>query len=50
MAGKISGRYVKFCDFIQVFVFTTNHHLNLNISYLPKNHPNSLRLLSDVQV
>ena len=22
---------INFCDFIQVFVFTTNHHLNANL-------------------
>ena len=25
---KFQGDMLKFCDFIQVFVFTTNHHLN----------------------
>ena len=26
---KFQGDMLNFCDFIQVFVFTTNHHLNL---------------------
>ena len=26
---KFKGDMLKFCDFIQVFVFTRNHHLNL---------------------
>ena len=25
---KLQGDMLNFCDFIQVFVFTTNHHLN----------------------
>ena len=25
---KFQGDMLNFCDFIQVFVFTTNHHLN----------------------
>ena len=25
---------LKFCDFIQVYVFTTNHHLNCIIIYM----------------
>ena len=25
---KFQGEMLIFCDFIQVFVFTTNHHLN----------------------
>ena len=25
---KFQGDMLKFCDFIQVFVFTRNHHLN----------------------
>ena len=25
---KFQGDILNFCDFIQVFVFTTNHHLN----------------------
>ena len=29
---KFQGDILNFCDFIQVFVFTTNHHLN----YTPK--------------
>ena len=27
---KFQGDMLNFCDFIQVFVFTRNHHLNLN--------------------
>ena len=26
---KFQGEPLNFCDFIQVFVFTTNHHLNV---------------------
>ena len=26
---KFQGDMFNFCDFIQVFVFTTNHHLNV---------------------
>ena len=26
-SGKFQGDMLNFCDFIQVFVFTTNHHL-----------------------
>ena len=26
---KFQGDMLNFCDFIQVFVFTTNHHLNI---------------------
>ena len=26
---KFQGDMLNFCDFIQVFVFTTNHHLNV---------------------
>ena len=29
---KFQGDMSNFCDFIQVFVFTTNHHLKWNIS------------------
>ena len=28
---KFQGDMLNFLDFIQVFVFTTNHHLKLNI-------------------
>ena len=27
-SAKFQGDVLNFCDFIQVFVFTTNHHLN----------------------
>ena len=27
---KFQGDMLNFCDFIQVFVFTTNHHLNFD--------------------
>ena len=29
---KFQGDILNFCDFIQVFVFTTNHHLNVTLS------------------
>ena len=28
---KFQGDMLNFCDFIQVFVFTRNHHLNQNL-------------------
>ena len=28
---------LNFCDFIQVYVFTTNHHLNKDKSHIPKH-------------
>ena len=31
---KFQGDTLIFCDFIQVFVFTTNHHLNKRSQYL----------------
>ena len=36
---KFQGDMLNYCDFIQVFVFTRNHHLNLDTSskYSPKN-------------
>ena len=39
MSFKFQGDMLIFYDFIQVFVFTTNHHLKLQllISILPKN-------------
>ena len=30
---KFQGDILNFCDFIQVFVFTTNHHLKLRKKY-----------------
>ena len=30
---KFQGDMLNFCDFIQVFVFTTNHHLNIKILF-----------------
>ena len=30
---KFQGDMFNFCDFIQVFVFTRNHHLNKSIVY-----------------
>ena len=30
---KFQGDMLHFCDFIQVFVFTRNHHLKLNIDH-----------------
>ena len=35
---KFQGDMLNFCDFIQAFVFTRNHHLNLN-SFLSKKYP-----------
>ena len=32
---KFQGDMLNFCDFIQVFVFTRNHHLNDKISLFP---------------
>ena len=33
---KFQGGMLNFCDFIQVFVFTRNHHLNgVRIFYAP---------------
>ena len=29
---KFQGDMLNFCDFIQVYVFTTNHHLNIIIN------------------
>ena len=37
---KFQGDMLNFCDFIQVFVFTTNHHLNFphyNSGILPNS-------------
>ena len=31
---KFQGDILNFCDFIQVFVFTTNHHLKSNMGKL----------------
>ena len=33
---KFQGDMLNFCDFIQVFVFTTNHHLNIKINNIVK--------------
>ena len=33
---KFQGDMLNFCDFIQVFVFTRNHHLKMNIFSLRK--------------
>ena len=30
---KFQGYMLNFCDFIQVFVFTRNHHLNIHLLY-----------------
>ena len=30
---KFQGDILNFCDFIQVFVFTTNHHLNVSLKF-----------------
>ena len=29
---KFQGDMLNFCDFIQVFVFTTNHHLKVHMA------------------
>ena len=34
---KFQGDMLNFCDFIQVFVFTTNHHLKCNSINVPKS-------------
>ena len=34
---EFQGDMLNFCDFIQVFVFTTNHHLNLYIACNDRN-------------
>ena len=34
---KFQGDMLNFCDFIQVFVFTTNHHLKLPINRADTN-------------
>ena len=31
---KFQGDMLNFCDFIQIFVFTQNHHLNINIKHM----------------
>ena len=31
---KFQGDILNFCDFIQVFVFTTNHHLKITPSIM----------------
>ena len=31
---KFQGDMLNFCDFIQVFVFTSNHHLKADILYI----------------
>ena len=31
---KFQGDMLNFCDFIQVFVFTRNHHLNMLILFV----------------
>ena len=33
---------LNFCDFIQVYVFTTNHHLNLALLFLSRLRPPKL--------
>ena len=38
MSDKFQGDMLTFCDFIQVYVFTTNHHLkNTEMSKSGKN-------------
>ena len=32
MSVKFQGEMLNFCDFIQVYVFTTNHHLKKYIT------------------
>ena len=34
---KFQGDMLIFCDFIQVFVFTRNHHLKLDLANLLKD-------------
>ena len=38
MSENFQGDMLNFCDFIQVYVFTSNHHLN---SWVCKNKPNN---------
>ena len=33
---KFQGDMLNFCDFIQVFVFTRNHHLNVTSCLFPR--------------
>ena len=35
---KFQGDMLNFCDFIQVFVFTRNHHLNQGSKWYEKSH------------
>ena len=42
---KFQGDVLNFCDFIQVFVFTTNHHLNLDKCRKTKLQEKSLSTL-----
>ena len=39
---KFQGDMLNFCDFIQVFVFTRNHHLNSVIFKVDNVHQNKL--------
>ena len=41
---------LNFCDFIQAFVFTTNHHLNIETMELPTVVLNSLAEFSPPDV
>ena len=53
---KFQGDMLNFCDFIQVFVFTRNHHLTLlqsesakNIKLIPA-HTKSIHVIGTVYV
>ena len=35
---KFQGHMINFCNFIQVFVFTTNHHLKENSHKIQSEH------------
>ena len=35
---------LNFCDFIQVYVFTTNHHLIYNTLLSAKNNPQNVKM------
>ena len=41
---KFQGDMLNFCDFIQVFVFTTNHHLNSKCSFLGYSRQNQTKI------
>ena len=43
---KFQGDMLNFCDFIQVFVFTRNHHLKNGVTYFKEENRKLLLLLS----